>query len=539
MQTQSTCYLLPGSSQSASSLSTLGATSQPSGKPSVDSNLTDASSGPLGQIDAGHPDKPKDKFSKLQRRVVVSLIAVTALFSPLSAFVYCPSMDHIAQQLQVNMELMNFTMAVYMLASGIGAAISFGLADRVGRRPVYLFAMSTYLFTNMFLGIQRNFIAMLILRMLQSIGSSVCALMGPTIIAEIATRTQRSKYHAIIAVGPALCPSLGPVIGSIIAHQLGWRFIFYILGIPALICVILIYFFLPESLDELEMSKALSSKPKILSLNFQPSLPFRIPDPLRILRTVNNKNAILIMMINGIHFMTFSCLQGSIATSFGKVHGFSQIHAGLAYLPAALGSAVAPFFLIRMVDHDYEIVSRIHNFPPNIPPPELVKYPIEKARLRGMYIMVAMSALGVTVYGWSLERKWHVSVPLVCEFFVGTFMNFIFSICSLLIMDITPGASFTALAALVMIRSSFAGAGLAVIEILLKNLGIGWTFSIFAGACAACMGLVWMEMRWGLQWREQQEKEKQAQKAETELEANPELESHCDANESAGVIIAS
>lgn len=172
MQTQSTCYLLPGSSQSASSLSTLGATSQPSGKPSVDSNLTDASSGPLGQIDAGHPDKPKDKFSKLQRRVVVSLIAVTALFSPLSAFVYCPSMDHIAQQLQVNMELMNFTMAVYMLASGIGAAISFGLADRVGRRPVYLFAMSTYLFTNMFLGIQRNFIAMLILRMLQSIGSS-------------------------------------------------------------------------------------------------------------------------------------------------------------------------------------------------------------------------------------------------------------------------------------------------------------------------------------------------------------------------------
>lgn len=48
-----------------------------------------------------------------------------------------------------------------------------------------------------------------------------------------------------------------------------------------------------------------------------------------------------------------------------------------------------------------------------------------------------------------------------------------------------------------------------------------------------------MEMRWGLQWREQQEKEKQAQKAETELEANPELESHCDANESAGVIIAS
>lgn len=235
---------------------------------------------------------------------------------------------------------------------------------------------------------------------------------------------------------PALCPSLGPVIGSIIAHQLGWRFIFYILGIPALICVILIYFFLPESLDELEMSKALSSKPKILSLNFQPSLPFRIPDPLRILRTVNNKNAILIMMINGIHFMTFSCLQGSIATSFGKVHGFSQIHAGLAYLPAALGSAVAPFFLswfpspsclftfdhydnendtfltyeliitVRMVDHDYEIVSRIHNFPPNIPPPELVKYPIEKARLRGMYIMVAMSALGVTVYGWSLERKW-------------------------------------------------------------------------------------------------------------------------------------
>ncbi|KAB8303296.1 hypothetical protein EYC80_004736 [Monilinia laxa] len=243
-------------------------------------------------------------------------------------------------------------------------------------------------------------------------------------------------------------------------------------------------------------------------------------------------------MINGVHFITFACLQGSIANSFGEIHGFSQIQAGLAYLPFALGSAVAPFVIVKMIDHDYDIISHIHNFPPSIPPLELAKYPIEKARLRGMYMIIATSVLGVSVYGWSLERKWHVSVPLVFEFFIGAVMNFVFSICSLLIMDITPQASFTALAAIVMIRYFFAGVGLAVIEILLKTLGIGWTFSIFAGACAACMGLVWMEMRWGLQWREEQEKERKAQKAETELEASPELERGPDADERAEIDVA-
>jgi MFS family permease len=81
-------------------------------------------------------------------------------------------MNQMAKQLHINMELMNLTMAVYMFASGIGASIFLGIADSIGRRPVYLFAMSVYLCANLSLGLQRNYIAMLILRMLQSVGSS-------------------------------------------------------------------------------------------------------------------------------------------------------------------------------------------------------------------------------------------------------------------------------------------------------------------------------------------------------------------------------
>jgi len=77
-----------------------------------------------------------------------------------------------ATDLHVSIELINLSITTYMIVSGIAPAIIGNLSDTVGRRPIYLGTMFIYLAANIGLALQDSYPALLILRMLQSLGSS-------------------------------------------------------------------------------------------------------------------------------------------------------------------------------------------------------------------------------------------------------------------------------------------------------------------------------------------------------------------------------
>lgn len=52
-------------------------------------------------------------------------------------------------------------------------------------------------------------------------------------------------------------------------------------------------------------------------------------------------------------------------------------------------------------------------------------------------------------------------------------------------------------------RCSWAGAGLALLQIFLDAMGTGWTFTLFGGMALACLGVAWLEWTYGMVWRKQ------------------------------------
>lgn len=117
-------------------------------------------------------DIPYSAFTQLRRKKIAFLVAFAATFSPLSSFIYYPAIVSIARDLRVTVELVTLTITSYMIVSGITPAIVGDLADMVGRRPIYIVAFIIYLTANVGLALQRSYPALLVLRMLQSAGSS-------------------------------------------------------------------------------------------------------------------------------------------------------------------------------------------------------------------------------------------------------------------------------------------------------------------------------------------------------------------------------
>ncbi len=66
----------------------------------------------------------------------------------------------------------SLTVTTYLIVQGLAPMMIAGFSDKAGRRPAYFICFTIYIIANLALALQNNYIALLLLRMLQSGGSS-------------------------------------------------------------------------------------------------------------------------------------------------------------------------------------------------------------------------------------------------------------------------------------------------------------------------------------------------------------------------------
>lgn len=108
--------------------------------------------------------------------------------------IYFPALSSLATDLNVSTEKINLTITSYMVFQGLAPTFFGDLADIIGRRPVYIILFIIYLGANIGLALQRNYAALLVLRMLQSTGSSGVIALASGVVADIAHSGERGKY---------------------------------------------------------------------------------------------------------------------------------------------------------------------------------------------------------------------------------------------------------------------------------------------------------------------------------------------------------
>ena len=81
----------------------------------------------------------------------------------------------------------------------------------MGRRPVYVIGFSIYVAANIGLALNNSYAGLLVLRCLQSSGSSVLATMKLAVICDVVTSAERGSYIAFT--------SAGTILGEELSHK--------------------------------------------------------------------------------------------------------------------------------------------------------------------------------------------------------------------------------------------------------------------------------------------------------------------------------
>lgn len=176
---------------------------------------------------------PWSVFSTSQKRFIVFMVALAGFFSPLSANIYFPALNTLATDFHTTESIMNLTLTTYMIFQGLAPTIFGDLADMAGRRPAYIIGFMIYIGACIGIACCNTFPALLVLRMIQSSGSSSTVALGSGVVADIATSAERGVWMGWATSGPMVAPALAPVLGGLFTQFLGWRWIFWFLVILA------------------------------------------------------------------------------------------------------------------------------------------------------------------------------------------------------------------------------------------------------------------------------------------------------------------
>ena len=124
------------------------------------------------------------------------------------------------------------------------------------------------------------------------------------------------------------------------------------------LCLLVLFLFLPETARAIVGSGGYPTTCFALNIctswNRNKHLPetgnnvsrrkrWHFPNPLKCLRVLSRKDTVLIVIINGICYATYCCVQASLALLFIEIYHFQEIQAGLIYLPFGCGCAIASF----------------------------------------------------------------------------------------------------------------------------------------------------------------------------------------------------
>ncbi|KAI0913708.1 major facilitator superfamily domain-containing protein [Ustulina deusta] len=471
--------------------------------------------------------EPYSIFDKRQKALIVFIAATAATFSGFASNIYFPSLSTISEDLDVSVELVNLTVTSYLIFQGLAPSIWGPLSDAKGRRVTYFCTFLVFLGACVGLAETPNYATLIVLRSLQSSGSASTVAVGAAVIGDITTRDERGGYMGIFQGGLLAPVAVGPVIGGALAASFGWRAVFWFLTIYSGVFLVVLIVSLPETLrSTVGNGSASPTNPiarypltlyqRTTKIEFSPQAqPLEAAKKARIdiagpIRILFSKQAAPLVIFIAIYYAVWQMSITAVSVLFADFYGLSETQIGLTFIANGAGSIIGTLITGKLLDADYRRIKIKHEAALSQSGSETetehsrhedVHFPLETARLRLLPILALLQCASILTFGWTIQYRVHIAVPIVTTFITGWMVVSIVSVTTTYLIDVFPEHKAASSATVNLARCLLAAGGTSIVTPIIGAVGVGWTFTITVAAqLVALLGLA-IQWRYGHRWR--------------------------------------
>ncbi|CAJ2499957.1 Uu.00g028100.m01.CDS01 [Anthostomella pinea] len=487
------------------------------------------------------PEYPHTVLSESMITYLTYLLGYLALASSLTATIYFPTIDLLAEKYRTSVQAINITITLYVVFQGIAPSFfSPFLIPLVGGR----------------------YVALLLLRALQSVGGSAVLSLAYAVVADVIPHSRRGSVLGPMMAAMNLGPCIGPVLGGgaiLASGNVRWCFV-TLVAFRASALMLLGWTMSetgrnivgngavephgvwatwwhalrlalrrrystttedgpsadvekvpnpPDSAEEIknEHDREIISAPTPDSEDPNKSKTGRgtlsAPSPLPSIRIFFYPDAALILWLCAAPYTVWYCIQTYIPLIYGPGYGFNDFEVGLCFLAGGGGVIAGGWIAGRLMDWSFRKTATEAGFPEGSKATiDIRRFPVEEARSRASIPIMSISMAAVIGYGWAVQRHTHPAVPLCLQFLLGANCTVIHQTYSALIVDNFSARPGTAGASNNICRCALSAGAVAVLQPIVKAIGYSWLFTLLAlvegiGSIAAVYAL----RRWGRRWR--------------------------------------
>jgi Bcr/CflA subfamily drug resistance transporter len=182
---------------------------------------------------------------------MITLLPVLLVFyevtTYLSTDMYLPALPQLMHDLDTTHHLAQLTITTWFFGTASMQLILGPISDYYGRRPVLLLGGVMFVIATIICATTHTIILLLAARFFQ--GCAVCSVVvaGYATVHELYKHKQAIQILALMSSITILAPTFGPLIGGLVLHIAHWRVIFWILAIWAIIALLLLCKYMPET----------------------------------------------------------------------------------------------------------------------------------------------------------------------------------------------------------------------------------------------------------------------------------------------------
>ncbi|KAJ3101181.1 hypothetical protein HDU97_001593 [Phlyctochytrium planicorne] len=192
-------------------------------------------------IPQNDPSFVRVPLPRLQFVLVYVGMALAILLAALDQTIVSTALKAIIDEFQ-SQNLIPWIGSSYLLTACSFSPIYGKLADIMGRKPVFLFAIIIFEIGSLISGLANSMLVLIAGRAISGIGGGGIFSLVLIIISDIVSIQDRGKYQGIIGAVFGLASVIGPVTGGSFADSIGWRWCFFInlpVGLVTLVTVTL------------------------------------------------------------------------------------------------------------------------------------------------------------------------------------------------------------------------------------------------------------------------------------------------------------
>jgi DHA2 family multidrug resistance protein len=191
--------------------------------------------------------------STLQRSLVTVCAMSATIMQALDTTIANVALPYMQGSLSASLDQINWVLTSYIVASAVMTAPIGWLADRFGRKKLFIVCTAGFTVASMLCGIAESIAEMVAFRLLQGLFGAALVPLSQAVMLDSYPPEERGSAMAIWGIGVMLGPIMGPTLGAWLTEAYSWHWVFFINLPVGIVTVIGLLLFMDETAQRREL----------------------------------------------------------------------------------------------------------------------------------------------------------------------------------------------------------------------------------------------------------------------------------------------